>query len=110
LTTTLRYEYEPIGIHISCICPPEVKTPLVTAEYDGGNPVPIKLKQIAGSLQLDPACDGIMTGLDAGKWMFIPSFKAKATAWLATTMPGSFNAVTQIILRKVMHKHGAIKD
>src|SRR3546814_2598867 len=26
LATTLRYEYEPLGIGISCICPPEVKT------------------------------------------------------------------------------------
>lgn len=32
LATTLRYEYEPRGIHISCICPPEVKTPLVAQE------------------------------------------------------------------------------
>ena len=106
LATSLRYEYEPLGIHISCICPPEVMTPMVEAEYDGGNQIAIELKNVAGRLTLDQACDGIIAGLDKGQWTIIPGFKAKATAFLAQRMPGLFNAITFSLLRKIMRKHG----
>jgi len=106
LATSLRYEYEPLGIHMSCICPPEVMTPLVEAEYKGGDRVCLELKNVAGRLTLDQACDGIVAGLDKGNWMIIPGFKAKATAFMAHRMPGLFNAVTFSVLRKIMRKHG----
>src|SRR3546814_19586442 len=64
LATTLRYEYEPLGIGISCICPPEVKTPMVASERANGNPVSLELKEFAGSLEIDPACDAMLAGLD----------------------------------------------
>ncbi len=108
LATTLRQEYEPRGIHISCICPPEVATPMVAAERATGNPVSLDLKDIAGTLQVDEACDGIMAGIDAGQWLIIPGTKAKLTAFAALRLPGLFYAVTSMLTRKIMRKHGAI--
>lgn len=105
LATTLRQEYEPLGIHISCICPPEVATPMVTVERATGNPVSLELKDIAGSLEVDDACDGIMAGIDAGHWLIIPGAKAKITAFAALRMPGVFYAVTAMLTRKIMRKH-----
>lgn len=110
LATTLRLEYEALGIGISCICPPEVKTPLVDEERAQGNRIGLEIKAVAGSLSADRACDGIYAGLRAGKWLIIPGFKAKLTAFAARRMPGIFNAVTQGIIRKVMRKHGALPD
>ncbi|WP_293387084.1 SDR family NAD(P)-dependent oxidoreductase [Nevskia sp.] len=106
LATTLRYEYEPRGIHISCICPPEVKTPLVTQERADGDPVAMDVKLIAGSMELDPACDQMLAGLDAGRWMIIPSFAGKATAFAAQRMPGLFYRFMDTTIRKYMRKHG----
>ena len=106
--TTLRYEYEPLGIHISVICPPEVMTPMVDEEIAKGNKIGLEIKQVAGSLQPDFACDKILDGLLAGKWMIIPGFKAKATAFAARRMPGLFHLITMGVVRKVMHKHGAL--
>jgi 3-dehydrosphinganine reductase len=108
LATSLRYEYEPLGIRFSVICPPEVKTPMVAEEHRTGDPVALELKQIAGSLQTDEAVDGIVAGLDAGKWMIIPGFKAKATAFFATRTPGITHAVTMFLIRKILRKHGRI--
>ena len=109
LATTLRQEYEPRGIHISCICPPEVATPMVALERATGNPVSLELKDIAGSLNVEEACDGIMAGLDAGKWLIIPGVKGKLTAFAAMRMPGLFNAVTAMLTKKIMRKHGALQ-
>jgi NAD(P)-dependent dehydrogenase (short-subunit alcohol dehydrogenase family) len=108
LATTLRYEYEPLGIGISVICPPEVMTPMVDEEIAKGNKIGLEIKQVAGSLQPDYACDKILAGLLAGQWMIIPGFKAKATAFAARRFPGLFHLVTMTIVRKVMRKHGAL--
>ena len=106
LATTLRQEYEPLGIHISCICPPEVDTPMVTEERAHGNPVGLALKEIAGTLSPENACDGIIAGIDAGKWLIIPGTKAKLTAFAAQRMPGLFHAVTAMLTRRIMRQHG----
>jgi 3-dehydrosphinganine reductase len=111
LATTLRYEYEPRGIHISCICPPEVKTPLVTAERADGDPVALDLKLIAGSMEADAACDQILAGLDAGRWMIIPSLAGKATAFAARRAPGLFYRFINSLIVRYMRKHGmAVAD
>ena len=108
LASTLRMEYEPHGIHISVICPPEVMTPMVVEEIAKGNKISLDIKKVAGSLQPDFACDKILDGLLAGTWMIIPGFKAKATAFAARRMPGLFDWITMGIVRKVMRKHGAL--
>lgn len=108
LATTLRYEYEPRGIGISVICPPEVMTPLVDEEIAKGNKIGLEIKQVAGSLQPDFACDKILGGLLAGKWMIIPGFKAKLTHFAARRMPGLFHRITMAVVRNVMRKHGAL--
>jgi NAD(P)-dependent dehydrogenase (short-subunit alcohol dehydrogenase family) len=106
LATTLRLEYEPRGLRISCICPPEVMTPMVEAEHAIGDPVSIAVKRVAGSLSPKEGCDGIYAGLKAGRWLIIPGFKARATAFAARRMPGLFHAITIGVIRKVMRKHG----
>ena len=109
LATTLRYEYEPQGIHISCICPPEVKTPMVEKERTDANPVSLELKALAGSLETDSACDQIVAGLDAGRWQIIPGFSGKLTAFGARYLPGPFNAIMLRLIGRALRKHGMNK-
>lgn len=108
LATTLRYEYEPLGIGISCVCPPEVKTPMVATERSPGNadPISLILKDIAGSLEPDFACDAILAGLDAGRWQIIPGFKGKLTATVARHWPAGFFAFMRFNIKRGMKKHG----
>ncbi len=104
LATTLRYEYEHKGIHISCVCPPEVQTPMVTKEHAHGNKVSLELKKFAGSMQADDACDQIVSALDAGKWMVIPSFNAKFLATSARIFPRSFFAIMKQLIKRTVKK------
>ncbi len=106
LATTLRYEYEHKGIHISCVCPPEVETPMVSEERTCGNRVSLELKKFGGTLQADEACDQIMADLDAGKWMVIPSINAKVLAASARLFPTPFFALTQQIIKYAEKKFG----
>lgn len=111
LATTLRYEYEPLGIGITCVCPPEVRTPMVAQERTPGNasPVALALKDLAGSLEVDAACDRILAGIDAGRWMVIPGVRAKLTTMLARHAPDSFFFVMNRIIRRLLHKQGLLQ-
>lgn len=110
LATTLRYEYEPLGIHISCICPPEVKTAMVAQEHADANPISLALKARAGSLDTDSACDQIVAGLDAGRWQIIPGTSGKLTAFAARYLPGVFNRVMLRLIGQAMAKQRAQKE
>lgn len=105
LAHTLRNEYEPKGIHISCICPPEVWTPMVEAEHASGDPVSLELKKLAGSLPSDYACDKMLKGLDKGQWIIIPGIRAKILAFIARRMPTSFTFFGLFAVRLAMRKH-----
>jgi len=111
LATTLRYEYEPLGIGITCVCPPEVKTPMVSQERSPGNadPVSLAIKDIAGSLDADYACDAILNGIDAGDWLVVPGFKSKATMLLARHMPALFNRFMNFNIRRFKRRFGQLQ-
>lgn len=108
LATTLRYEYEPLGIGITCVCPPEVKTPMVATERAPGNadPISLALKDLAGSLEADYACDGILAGIDAGKWQVVPGVRGKLTVLIARHLPGGFFALMKFNIQRLMKKYG----
>lgn len=104
LATTLRYEYQHRGIKVSCVCPPEVKTPMVAVEYANGNPVSLELKKFAGSMQPEAACDQIFTGIEAGKWMIIPSMNAKSLILISRLFPHLFSISMQQLIRYAVNK------
>ncbi len=106
LAHTLRYEYAPLGIGITCICPPEVKTPMVASERSPGNfnAISLALKDHAGSMDADAAVDAILKGVDAGRWLVIPSLQAKLVAAVARHLPGVFFAFMNFLVRREMRR------
>lgn len=108
LATTLRYEYEPLGIGISCVCPPEVATPMVAAERRPGNadPISLALKDIVGCLETGPACRSILAGIDAGRWMVVPGVRSRMTLFAARHLPAGFHALTRTVIGRLMRTHG----
>ncbi|SHE71237.1 short chain dehydrogenase [Microbulbifer donghaiensis] len=104
LATTLRFECEPLGIGVSCICPGEVRTPMVAGENATGNPISLELKKLAGSLDVDSACDTILAGLDAGRWQIIPGMRSKLTALVSRHCPNVFYRLCCRLLQQVMQR------
>jgi 3-dehydrosphinganine reductase len=109
LATTLRYEYEHKGIKVSCVCPPEVKTPMVAAEHANGDPVSLELKKFAGSLEPEDACSQIFAGIESGKWMIIPSFEAKSLIFISRVFPGIFTLVMRRLIKFAINKVEKLK-
>ena len=108
LGRVLRLEYKPRGIDISLICPPEVDTPMVVDEMKNMHPVSRKLKDIGGSLTLDEAIAGILAGLDAGRDVIIPGFKAKLTYLCNRYLPDVvMNFLVDRIVRNVLQEMAA---
>lgn len=108
LATTLRYEYEPLGLGITCVCPPEVKTPMVAHERSKGNadPISLALKDFAGSLELDEACDAILAGIDAGDFLVVPGIRSNLTLKLFRYSPAAFHGFLKFNIRRLLSKHG----
>ena len=104
LAATLRYEYEPRGIGISCICPPEVRTPMVAMERSPGNhdEISLILKDMAGSLEIDEAVDEMFARLGRGQWMIIPGRKAKLVALLFRYFPALHFASAKWLVKRAM--------
>ncbi|WP_237065247.1 SDR family NAD(P)-dependent oxidoreductase [Microbulbifer guangxiensis] len=104
LATTLRFELLPLEINVSCICPAEVRTPMVEKEKLDAHPISLELRKVAGSLDPDTACERILNGLDAGKWLIIPSRRARLVALFNRLLPGTFFRICSLLLQRSL-KH-----
>jgi len=98
----LRLECRPKGIAVTVICPPEVETPMVDAERREAPVVTMKLKEFAGTLELEPAVREILAGLRAREFMVIPGSRARLTRRLAGIFPGLLRNISDGIVRKTL--------
>jgi NAD(P)-dependent dehydrogenase (short-subunit alcohol dehydrogenase family) len=89
LAEVLRLEQKPNGIEVSVVAPPEVVTPMVEEERRSGSKLTGEMKQFAGSMELEPAADLILKGIDAGGFMIIPTLRGRATKALNRFAPQS---------------------
>lgn len=101
LAEVLRMELKASGVEVSVLCPPEVETPMVEEERATTTAATIKLKHTAGSLALDPAVRTMLAGIDRGRYMIIPSRRAKLTYLASRWVP---LAVTHAISDRIVKK------
>lgn len=87
LAKVLRLEYAPRGIAVSVICPPEILTPMVERSSVGIHPATRALKDVAGTLTVDVACDEMLAQLARGRFTVIPGRAARRTARLTRLLP-----------------------
>jgi NAD(P)-dependent dehydrogenase (short-subunit alcohol dehydrogenase family) len=98
----LRLECQPKGIAVTVICPPEIETPMVEAERREAPAVTMKLKEFAGTLELEPAVREILAGLRAREFMVIPGSRARLTRRLAGMFPGLLRRISDDMVRKTL--------
>lgn len=89
LAEVLRIEQKPRGVTVTVVAPPEIVTPMVEEERRSGSTITGQMKQFAGSLELEPAVDAILKGIDARKFLIVPGAKAKQTLALQRLAPRS---------------------
>lgn len=107
LAEALRLEYKPRKIGVSVICPPEVETPMVEEERKTEHPASKALKEVAGTLDVDAACAEIFEALGQGKFLIIPSPRARAVVRLAKYLPSAVGfALSDLTVRRALRKPG----
>lgn len=87
LAGALRLEMIERGVEVSVICPPEINTPMVIEERKTLPIAGAKLKDAAGTLEVEPACDYMLKQLKRRKYMIIPGFRARAVSVIARWLP-----------------------
>lgn len=103
LAGTLRLEYEPEGIHLSVICPPEVDTPMVIKERATMHPANKALKELAGRLTVEKAARLILAGLERGDFLVIPGVRAKLARDLDRFLPAPVaRRITDSLVRRAL--------
>ena len=101
LAGTLRLEYEPRGVHISVICPPEVDTPMVIEERRTMHPANKALKELAGRLTVETAAKRILAGLARGDFLIIPGERARFAYALDRFLPRAVaHRITDLFVRR----------
>lgn len=73
----LRSEMKPYGIHVSVVCPPEVKTPMIEKEAETLPREARAIKRLAGSLSARTAAKVIVKAMTRKKFLVIPGIKAR---------------------------------
>jgi NAD(P)-dependent dehydrogenase (short-subunit alcohol dehydrogenase family) len=99
LAEVLRLEGRPLGIGVSCVCPPEVETPMVDDERRTELAPTRALKDLAGTMELAPAAERILAGIDRGDALIIPSARARGAVALARFGP---RALTRAVSDRVV--------
>ncbi len=102
LAGCLRLEYRPKGIDVCVVCPPEVETPMVTEERRSGDAVGLELKKFSGTLGLEEACEQILSGLAARRWMAVPGRRARLTRRLAQLAPALMRRTSDRMVRRAL--------
>jgi short-subunit dehydrogenase len=87
LAEVLRLGGPPARHRVSCVCPPEVETPMVDDERRTELGPTRALKDLAGTMDLAPAAVAILAGIDRGDVLVIPSARARGTVALARFAP-----------------------
>ncbi|MGK2878561.1 MAG: SDR family NAD(P)-dependent oxidoreductase [Solirubrobacterales bacterium] len=101
LAEVLRLEQKPEGVQVSVVAPPEVMTPMVEEERRSGSRLTGELKQFAGSMELEPAAQAILKGIDGGGFLIIPSARGRSTRLLNRITPLPItHAISDRLLRK----------
>jgi short-subunit dehydrogenase len=92
----LRSELVPEGMRVSVLCPPDTDTPGFERENRSKPPETRVISSNAGVLKPDQVARELFRGLGKGKFLIIPGYKAKITAWVIRHWPG--------IVRRVMDR------
>lgn len=103
LAEVLRLEQKPYGVDVSVVAPPEVVTPMVEEERKSGSKITGQMKQFAGSMELEPAVQAILKGIDDRDYLIVPSGKARQTIMLGRLAPrGLTHLISDRLVRRAM--------
>ncbi len=104
LASALRIELKLRGIDVSVCCPAEIDTPLVVEERKTLHPISGALKDFAGTLDVESACDGMLKGIARRDFEIIPGFMPRLAAFLNRHLSGIVRVISDGIAAKTLKR------
>jgi len=87
----LRSEMKLHNIHVSVVCPPEVKTPMNQEEAKTIPPEALAVKHLAGILTPEYVAKTVVEGISKKKFLIIPGFKCRFLYLTQKLSPGGLS-------------------
>jgi 3-dehydrosphinganine reductase len=101
LFETLRTELVPHGVHVGCVFPPDVDTPMLAAENEVKPP---ETRAIAGSIKpisADQVATALIRGVDKRQAEIYADAQTRALARTVAAAPGIYRTLFDQRVRKV---------
>lgn len=99
----LRTELKPHGIAVTLVCPPEVDTPFLSNEKT----LPLEgqvLKNIAGTLKVEPVARAIVRGIERNNYLVIPGWWTRYLYFNHRLLNGwGTRLVSDLVVKWVQH-------
>ena len=102
LAAALRVELKLQGIDVSICCPGEIDTPMVAIERATIHPIAAALKDFAGTMSVEPACELMLRSIARRKFEIVPGFKPRLTASLSRYLPNLMRLIADNIAAKAL--------
>jgi short-subunit dehydrogenase len=94
---------KPRNISIARFCPGDVDTSGLAQERKTLHPASAALKKIGGTMPVDAAVRGLVSGIQRDEFMIIPGLKTKLTYWLFRLTPTSlWNGFTDSLVSRAL--------
>jgi 3-dehydrosphinganine reductase len=104
LCETLRIELKPQGIHVACVYPPDVDTPMLAAEEPLQPPEARAMNRGGAPLSPETVVDAILDGVAHRRARIFPGHAARAVERAVRVTPG---LVDRVVDRLVARERGA---
>ena len=105
MISCLRAELAPLGVRVCFFCPGQVDTPGLAAEALDLLPAAGILKAIGGTLPATVAVGALMRGIERGRFLIIPGWRAKLVFWMYRLTPTPlWNAVSDALVRVALRR------
>lgn len=106
LAESLRAELAPTGVHVACVCPPDVDTPQLA---DEGRYKPDETRAISGTskpISAEACARSIVDGIDRRRFWVCPDRSSQALSRLASPLWPLLNRDFDRRVRKVRRQRG----
>ena len=104
---SLRAEMKKYDIMVSCLCPPQVDTPLLKKTDPTKPPETKALNNNAGLLTAEYVAKVTLEDMTKGRFLIVPGFRGKFFHLFSKTFPGVREILTDRVIRKVQQSRKA---
>jgi 3-dehydrosphinganine reductase len=109
LCETLRTELKPRGIHVACVFPTDVDTPMLAAEIPQHPPEQDAMQGKIRPMSPEVVVDAILHGIGRGRAYVYPGRWGRSRAWVASSAPWLVHRIVDRAVERAARASRAVR-